>query len=135
MMYSTIYNIGQSNKYGKLAVFLSILFLCGCSSQAHSDSAQKETTIPVTLHVEDDAGLPMEGVQVTIVKAPASDQEPNTEIGEILGLTDKNGDITWDTGKKGEYSIALTKNEASVTHQVSLTKDKKDKVIPLVFKE
>jgi hypothetical protein len=124
-MYSIIFNIGQINKYGKLAVFISILFLCGCSSQAHSDSASKETTIPVTLHVEDDAGLPMEGVQVTIVKAPASDQKPNTEI----------GDITWDTGKKGDYSIALTKNETSVTHQVSLTKDKKNKVIPLIFKE
>ncbi|MCY7787573.1 YbfJ family protein [Bacillus inaquosorum] len=132
-MYSTIFNIGQINKYSKLAIFISILFLCGCSSQTHS--AQKETAIPVTLHVEDAKGLPVEGVQVTIVKAPASDQEPSTEIGEILGKTDKNGDIKWDTGKKGDYSVALTKDEKSVTHHISLTEDKKDKVISLVFKE
>lgn len=112
---------------------MSILFLCGCSSQTHS--AQKETAIPVTLHVEDAKGLPVEAVQVTIVKAPASDQEPSTEIGEILGKTDKNGDIKWDTGKKGDYSVALTKGETSVTHHISLTEDKKDKIIPLVFKE
>ncbi len=80
-------------------------------------------------------GLPVEAVQVTIVKAPASDQEPSTEIGEILGKTDKNGDIKWDTGKKGDYSVALTKGETSVTHHISLTEDKKDKIIPLVFKE
>ncbi|MFE4354645.1 DUF2606 family protein, partial [Peribacillus butanolivorans] len=35
-MYSTIFNIGQINKYSKLAIFMSILFLCGCSSQTHS---------------------------------------------------------------------------------------------------
>lgn len=132
-MYSTIFNIGQINKYSKLAVFMSILFLCGCSSQTHS--VQKETAIPVTLHVEDAKGLPVEGVQVTIVQAPASDQQPTTEIGEILGKTDKNGDIKWDTGRKGDYSVALTKGEKSVSHHISLTKDKKDKVIPLVFKE
>ncbi|MCY7866826.1 YbfJ family protein [Bacillus spizizenii] len=132
-MYSTIFNIGQINKYSKLAIFMSILFLCGCSSQTHS--AQKETAIPVTLHVEDAKGLPVEAVQVTIVKAPASDQEPSTEIGEILGKTDKNGDIKWDTGKEGDYSVALTKGETSVTHHISLTEDKKDKIIPLVFKE
>jgi hypothetical protein len=132
-MYSTIFNIGQINKYSKLAIFMSILFLCGCSSQTHS--AQKETAIPVTLHVEDTKGLPVEAVQVTIVKAPASDQEPSTEIGEILGKTDKNGDIKWDIGKKGDYSVALTKGETSVTHHISITEDKKDKIIPLVFKE
>ncbi|MDR4432770.1 YbfJ family protein [Bacillus tequilensis] len=132
-MYSTIFNIGQINKYSKLAVFMSILFLCGCSSQTHS--VQKETAIPVTLHVEDAKGLPVEGVQVTIVQAPASDQQPTTEIGEILGKTDKNGDIKWETGRKGDYSVALTKGEKSVSHHISLTKDKKDKVIPLVFKE
>ncbi|NTU27638.1 YbfJ family protein [Bacillus tequilensis] len=132
-MYSTIFNIGQINKYCKLAVFMSILFLCGCNSQTHS--VQKETAIPVTLHVEDAKGLPVEGVQVTIVQAPASDQQPTTEIGEILGKTDKNGDIKWDTGRKGDYSVALTKGEKSVSHHISLTKDKKDKVIPLVFKE
>ncbi|MCY7781792.1 MULTISPECIES: YbfJ family protein [unclassified Bacillus (in: firmicutes)] len=132
-MYSTIFNIGQINKYSKLAIFMSILFLCGCSSQ--TQSAQKEMVIPVTLHVEDAKGLPVEGVQVTIVKAPASDQEPSPEIGEILGKTDKNGDIKWDTGKKGDYSVALTKDETSVTHHISLTENKKDKVIPLVFKE
>ncbi|QIW78579.1 YbfJ family protein [Bacillus tequilensis] len=132
-MYSTILNIGQINKYSKLAVFMSILFLCGCSSQTHS--VQKETAIPVTLHVEDAKGLPVEGVQVTIVQAPASDQQPTTEIGEILGKTDKNGDIKWDTGRKGDYSVALTKGEKSVSHHISLMKDKKDKVIPLVFKE
>ncbi|MED0867833.1 YbfJ family protein [Bacillus spizizenii] len=132
-MYSTIFNIGQINKYSKLAIFMSILFLCGCSSQTHS--AQKETAIPVTLHVEDAKGLPVEAVQVTIVKAPASDQEPSTEIGEILGKTDKNGDIKWDTGKKGDYSVALMKGETSVTHHISITEDKKDKIIPLVFKE
>ncbi|AUZ25075.1 DUF2606 domain-containing protein [Bacillus subtilis] len=132
-MYSTIFNIGQINKYSKLAIFMSILFICGCSSQTHS--AQKETAIPVTLHVEDGEGLPVEGVQVTIVKAAASDQEPSAEIGEILGKTDKNGDIKWDTGKKGDYSVALTKGEKSVTHHISLTEDKKDKVISLIFKE
>ncbi|MDO8223544.1 YbfJ family protein [Bacillus cabrialesii] len=132
-MYSTIFNIGQINKYSKLAIFMSILFICGCSSQ--TQSAQKETAIPVTLHVEDGEGLPVEGVQVTIVKAPASDQEPSAEIGEILGKTDKNGDIKWDTGKKGDYSVALTKGEKSVTHHISLTEDKKDKVISLIFKE
>lgn len=132
-MYSTIFNIGQINKYSKLAIFIIILFLCGCSSQTHS--SQKEMAIPVTLHVEDAKGLPVEGVQVTIVKAPASDEEPSKEIGEILGKTDKNGDIKWDTGKKGDYSVALTKGETSVTHQISLTEDKKDQIIPLVFKE
>ncbi|MFE6375962.1 YbfJ family protein [Bacillus subtilis] len=132
-MYSTIFNIGQINKYSNLAIFMSILFLCGCSSQTHS--SPKETTIPVTLHVEDAKGLPVEGVQVTIVKAPSSDEEPSTEIGEILGKTDKNGDIKWDTGRKGDYSVALTKGETSVTHHISLTEDKKDHAIPLVFKE
>ncbi|MCY7869855.1 YbfJ family protein [Bacillus spizizenii] len=132
-MYSIIFNIGQINKYSKLTIFMSILILCGCSSQTHS--AQKETANPVTLHVEDAKGLPVEGVQVTIVKAPASDQEPSAEIGEILGKTDKNGDIKWDTGKKGDYSVALTKGETSVTHHISLTEDKKHKVTPLVFKE
>ncbi|MCY7875648.1 YbfJ family protein [Bacillus spizizenii] len=132
-MYSIIFNIGQINKYSKLTIFMSILILCGCSSQTHS--AQKETANPVTLHVEDAKGLPVEGVQVTIVKAPASDQEPSAEIGEILGKTDKNGDIKWDTGKKGDYSVALTKGETSVTHHISLTEDKKNKVTPLVFKE
>lgn len=72
---------------------------------------------------------------MTIVKAPSSDEEPSTEIGEILGKTDKNGDIKWDTGRKGDYSVALTKGETSVTHQISLTEDKKDHAIPLVFKE
>ncbi|MHA6487858.1 YbfJ family protein [Bacillus cabrialesii] len=132
-MYSIIFNIGQINKYSKLAIFMSILFLCGCSSQTHS--AQKETAIPVTLHVEDAKGLPVEGVQVTIVEAPTSDQEPSIEIGEILGKTDKNGDIKWDTGKKGDYSVALTKGEKSVTHHISLTEDQKDKAISLAFKE
>lgn len=56
---------------------MSILFLCGCSSQTHS--SQKETTIPVTLHVEDAKGLPVEGVQVTIVKAPSSDEESRVQ--------------------------------------------------------
>ncbi|CAN2253527.1 putative lipoprotein [Bacillus vallismortis] len=133
MMYSTIFNIGQINKYSKLAIFMFILFLCGCGSP--TQSAQKETTIPVTLHVEDAEGLPVEGVQVTIVAAPASDQEPSIEIGEILGKTDKNGDIKWDTGKKGDYSVALTKDEKSVTHHISLTEDQKDKAISLAFKE
>ncbi|MCY9376901.1 DUF2606 family protein [Bacillus spizizenii] len=131
-MYSTIFNIGQINKYSKLAIFMFIMFLCGCSSQ--TQSAQKETAIPVTLHVEDAKGLPVEGVQITIVKAPVSDQKPSTEIGEILGQTDKNGDIKW-AGKKGDYSVALTKGETSVTHDISFTEDKKDKVILLVFKE
>ncbi|MCO4852148.1 DUF2606 family protein [Bacillus vallismortis] len=131
-MYSTIFNIGQINKYSKLAIFMFFLSLCGCSSL--TQSPQKETTIPVTLHVEDAEGLPVEGVQVTIVAAPVSDQEPSIEIGEILGKTDKNGDIKWDTGKKGDYSVALTKGETSVTHHISLTEDHKDKAISLVFK-
>lgn len=37
--------------------------------------------------------------------------------------------------QKGDYSVALTKGETSVTHHISLTEDKKDKIIPLVFKE
>ncbi|KAF1678884.1 DUF2606 family protein [Bacillus mexicanus] len=132
-MDSTIFNIGQMNKYSRLAILMSILFLCGCSSQSHS--SQKEPAIPVTLHMEDAEGLPVEGVQVTIVKAPASDQQPSTEIGEILGKTGKNGDIKWDTGRKGDYSVALTKAEKSATHHISLTEDKKDKVIPFIFTE
>lgn len=70
-----------------------------------------------------------------IVKVLVLDQELSIEIGEIFGKIDKNGDIKWDIGKKGDYLVVLMKGEILVIYYILLIEDKKDKIIFLVFKE
>ncbi|MBY8914353.1 YbfJ family protein [Bacillus sp. YC2] len=124
-MYSTTLNIGQINK--KVILFIFVLVLFGCSKD--DDSASDQKALPVTFHLEDADGSPADGVTVTVVKAPKSDQEPNIERGEILGKTDQNGDIQWKSGRKGTYAVAFQTDEMSETRNVTLSDHHKNTVI------
>lgn len=129
-MYSTTLNIGQINK--TFILFIFVLVLCGCSKADEPASDQK--ALPVTLHLADANGSPAHGVTVTVVKAPASDKQPNIERGEILGKTDQNGDIQWKSGTEGTYDAAFQKGEMSETSKVTLSGRHKNTVIDFTLK-
>ncbi|MGE8206951.1 DUF2606 family protein [Heyndrickxia sp. NPDC080065] len=125
----------RSHKYGKLLIIIFFLILCGCNKREDSTSNSTKKEIPVTLHIVNLKGEPKKGVTVTIVEFPKSDKQPSIERGQILGKTDKKGNIYWQDGIKGNYFVVLNKNKTPVSIKVSLTEEKKNSSITLIIED
>lgn len=116
----------------RIVIFIFIFLLSGCNER---ENLTIHHEIPVTLHIVNQKGEPIQGVEVTIMKIAKSDAQPVIERGQILGKTDGRGNIYWADGSKGNYFVLLNKNGMPVSYEVSLTKEKKKSSITLLLND